>query len=139
MDQTTNHLLALDIGDKRVGVALASFNNKLPRPLVTLNNDLTLVSELQKIIEKYRVNTVIAGLPRSLNGDDSEQTKKVRQIIDNLSQDLGLPIITQDEALSSVRAEEELKSRGKMFAKMEIDKLAATFILEDYIAGLDNE
>ena len=59
MDQTTNHLLALDIGDKRVGVALASFNNKLPRPLVTLNNDLTLVSELQKIIEKYRVNTVI--------------------------------------------------------------------------------
>jgi putative transcription antitermination factor YqgF len=75
-------------------------------------------------------------LPRSLSGHDSQQTTKIREAIDKLDKDLGVKVVAQDEALSSVRAEEELTARGKIFARADIDKLAACLILEDYIAGL---
>jgi putative holliday junction resolvase len=136
MPQATNHLLGLDLGDKRVGVALASEQTKLSSPLVTLDNDPRLTQKLKELIAEYSVETVVVGLPRTLSGQDSTQTAKVRQTIEQLTQDLKVQIVTQDEALSSVRAEEELRSRGKIFAKMDIDKLAAALILEDYLTSL---
>jgi putative holliday junction resolvase len=135
MPQVTNHLLGLDLGDKRVGVALASEKTKLSTALVTLDNDQNLIQKLKELIEAYSVETVVIGLPRSLNGQDSPQTIKVRQTIEQLTEDLKVKIVAQDEALSSVRAEEELRRRGKIFAKTDIDKLAAALILEDYLAS----
>jgi putative Holliday junction resolvase len=128
--------MSLDLGDKRVGVALANLNTLIANPLITLTNDESLIIQLKGYIESLNVQLIVVGLPRSLSGDDTTQTKKIRAHIKALTKDLEVNIVTQDEALSSVRAEEELKRRGKIYAKEEVDKLAACLILEDYIKGL---
>ncbi len=133
---TPEHLLALDIGDKRIGLAIAKVDVNLASPLITLNNDDHLIDELKNIINQYGVKTIIAGLPISLSGQPSNQTKKTQQLISTLKKNLKIQVLTQDEALSSVRAEEELKQRGKIFTKADIDKLAACLILEDYLNSL---
>jgi len=137
MVQTTSpHLLALDLGDKRVGVATANTATMMASPLTTLDNDEILMVNLAKLVEEYQVQLLVIGLPRSLSGQDSAQTVKARETIDQITKELGIKTVMQDEALSSLRAEEELKSRGKIFAKADVDKLAACLILEDYIQGL---
>jgi len=137
MPQTTNsNLLALDVGDRRVGVASASSDTLLANPIVTLTNDDQLIANIKKLIEDNSVGTLVVGLPRNLSGEDTEQTVKVRDFIDQLKDQLEVRIVTQDEALSSVRAEEELGSHGKIFAKADVDKLAACLILEDYINSI---
>ncbi|MHB1865521.1 MAG: Holliday junction resolvase RuvX [Candidatus Saccharimonadales bacterium] len=128
------HLLALDLGDKRVGLALANSQTMLSRPFDTIANDTHLVSKLRALINEYNVTKIIAGIPRNLSGHDSPQTVKTRQFIKQLETELKVDVVTQDEALSSVVAEEQLKQRGKMFSKADIDKLAACLILEDYIS-----
>ena len=130
------HIMSLDLGDKRVGVASASLNNLIASPLNTFTNDETLILKLKNLIELLNVQLIVAGLPRNLKGEDTPQTKKTRKHIKVLEKELNIKIVTQDEALTSVRAEEELKSRGKIYAKEEVDKLAACYILEDYIKGL---
>jgi putative Holliday junction resolvase len=127
------HVLALDIGEKRVGVAIASSYVKIASPLTTLSNDSIFFDSLIKIIESHDVNLIVVGLPRTLEGNETAQTLKTRDFIDRLKSEISQEIITQDEALSSVRAEEILKTRGKIFAKADIDKLAACLILEDYL------
>lgn len=131
--KTEGHILALDIGEKRVGVAIANLKAKMASPLITLPNNPKFLSALNKILESYEVSTIVVGLPRTLDGNDSSQTLKTRDFIDRLSKELKQEIITQDEALSSVRAEEALQTHGKIFAKADIDKLAACLILEDYL------
>ena len=136
MPQTDNpQILSLDIGDRRVGVAIASANTKLARPLITLVNDDKLIANIRDIIKENQVEILVVGLPRTLDGQDSDQTKKVRLVIEQLTRQLSVKIESQDEALSSVRAEEELSTHGKIFKKADIDKLAACFILEDYLEG----
>ena len=136
MPQTDNpQILSLDIGDRRVGVAIASANTKLARPLITLINDNKLIANIRDIIKENQVETLVVGLPRTLDGQDSDQTKKVRLVIEQLTRQLPVKVESQDEALSSVRAEEELSTHGKIFKKADIDKLAACFILEDYLEG----
>lgn len=135
MPQQTNasHLLGLDLGDKRVGVALASLKTGLPQPLTTLDNDQSLISNINKLVKEYNVQTVVVGLPRSLSGRDSQQTTKIIRMVNRLADSIKATVVTEDEALSSVRAEEDLKQHGKIFAKEDIDKLAACYILEEYI------
>lgn len=126
-------ILALDYGDKRVGVAITNVIAKLPQPLITLDNNQQLIENLKQIVSDQKVKTVVVGLPTNLNGQDSDQTTKIRKFIDQLKADLTIEVVTEDETLSSLRAETELSKRGKIFAKADIDKLAACLILEDYI------
>ena len=111
------HILALDIGEKRVGVAIASQKARIASPLITLSNDLNLFSSLNEIMKSNGVTKIIVGLPRTLEGNDTAQTLKTRDFVDRLSSAIKQEIITQDEALSSIRAEEILKTRGKIFRK----------------------
>jgi putative holliday junction resolvase len=126
-------LLALDIGEKRIGVAIATLDSKLPRPLVTLINDQELINNLRSIIEGQQVEQIVAGLPRGLDGQETAQTAQVRSIVKDIEKELGIILKFQDEALTSVKAEEELSSHGKIYQKADVDKLAATYILQDYI------
>jgi len=133
LSNSSSHYLALDIGEKRVGVAIVDTVARLPRPLITLASDQDLIKKLKELVAEYNVTLIVAGLPRYLSGGDSRQTAITKDYIKTLKEELKIEIVTEDEALSSVRAEEELKSRGKIFSKAEIDKLAACLILEDYL------
>lgn len=126
-------ILALDIGSVRIGVALASTIARLSHPYTTLKNDENLTAKLSEICQKESVVQLVAGLPRNLSGDETQQTQYAREIGNKLAAELDLPVSFIDEAVTSAQAEAELASRGKQFAKGDIDALAATYILEDYL------
>lgn len=135
MPATPKSVLALDVGEKRIGVALTSLEARLPRALVTLSNDENFISKLTEIVNNEAVDTIVIGLPRGLNGQHTGQTETVEDFAKNLSQHLALPMIFQDEAVTSKRAEAELEGRGKPYQKSDIDALAAVYILEDWLSG----
>lgn len=126
-------ILALDVGERRIGVARATEAARLPSPLTTLENNLTIWTELKQICNEQRIVRIVIGLPRSLSGQATAQTKYVENFATEARAHLGLPIQFQDEAVTSKQAERELIARGKPFNKGDIDALAATYILEDYL------
>ncbi len=91
---------------------------------------------LQTICTERAVSQLVAGLPRGLDGQETAQTAYARNFAEAISQQLQLPVYYQDEAVTSRQAEAELQARGKPYAKGDIDALAATYILEDYLAVL---
>ncbi len=125
-----SNILSLDVGERRVGVAMANTVARFANPLTTLSNTDDILQDIAKLVREHDVDTVVVGLPRNLSGDDTAQTQYARQFADKIT---GVTIVFQDEALTSVKAEDELKSRGKSFEKGDIDALAATYILEDYL------
>lgn len=135
MQTKNSYILGLDVGDKRIGVALASPIARIASPLKVIENNTEIWECLRKIIAKEGVGVVVVGLPRSLEGNETAQTKIARQFAENLGQKIDVNIVMQDEALTSRQAEAELRSRGKHFNKGDIDALAATYILEDYLTS----
>ncbi|MEI8187513.1 MAG: Holliday junction resolvase RuvX [Candidatus Saccharibacteria bacterium] len=125
--------LALDVGDKRIGAAMTNSIARLPQPLTTLNVDENIMNQISDLIKANQVSELIIGLPRGLNGQETEQTKKIRKFNDEISSILNIPIFLIDEAGTSVQAKEELESRKKAYSKSDVDSLAASYILEDYL------
>lgn len=129
-----SHYLSLDVGEKRIGVALAHQTARLAHPYTTLENSPAVFRELQSIVERETVGTVIIGLPRGLSGQDTAQTAVVQAFGQELATYLeAVPIAWQDEALTSKKAEAELRRRQRQWEKSEVDALAASYILEDYL------
>ena len=129
----SSSILAIDFGEARVGLALASEEARLAHPIGTLQNDSTLIKQLRDLCDREKVNHLVIGLPRSMNGQDTDQTNLTRAFGAKLAEELELPISWQDEAVTSAQAKAELEARGKSYAKEDIDALAATYILEDYL------
>lgn len=126
-----SNLLAIDVGTKRIGVAVADVTVPIAIPLMTLNVDGTELEKLAEIIKEKSVEKVIVGYPRNQSGDATDQTgvsevfgKRVMAYAN---------IVFQDESLTSVMAEERLKRSGKPYEKGDIDALAAAIILQDYL------
>jgi putative Holliday junction resolvase len=128
-------VLALDVGSKRIGVAIASMPAGLAKPLTTLSaTDPAFLDKLTTLINEQSVTHVVIGWPRGLSGQSTPQTKSAEQFAKLLKSRLKLSIDMQDEALTSRRAEEELGRRKKPFRPEDIDALAATYILNDWLA-----
>lgn len=133
MSQQQTAALGLDIGTVRIGIAKAIWPNGLAIPYKTLVNNESFTNELLAIIDNENVSLLIAGLPRGLNGQETQQSHYVINMVEQLRQATGMEIVLQDEAVTSIKAEEELRSRKKPFNKGDVDALSATYILEDYI------
>jgi putative Holliday junction resolvase len=131
---TLRSVLALDVGEQRVGVAVASLAACLPRPLATLKQDENFFTALKGIIKTENVEALAVGFPRGLGGQHTAQTRAVEAFTDELRKNCSLPVHFQDEAVTSKQAEAELEARGKPYARGDIDALAATYILEDFLA-----
>lgn len=129
----SSKILALDVGGVRIGVAMADAELKFANPLITIINDESVWDQLAALIKENDVQTVVVGLPRSLQGHETPQTQICRDFAKSLSERLQIAVELQDEATTSVKAEAELRSRGKPYEKADIDALAATYILEDYL------
>lgn len=137
MQNHNARIVALDVGDKRIGVASANVVARMASPLTTIEVDDDVIQKIQDILSKETASAMVVGLPRNLQGDDTEQTKKVRNFVADLKQELTIPIYWQDEALTSHLSKERLKVGNQPYQKGAIDSLAATYILEDYL--LNNE
>lgn len=133
---TADAILALDVGEVRVGVALANPIARIASPLTTLQNNEQLIDGINKLVQENQVGTVVVGLPRGLEGQETAQTEKIRQFNAELQEKTGLTTVLQDEAVTSVLAEDHLKKTKKTYTKEDIDMYAAAQILQDY---LDNQ
>lgn len=129
------NLMALDVGERRIGLAIANSSNRLSRPLKTIVNNDGATTEISRIISSEPISILVVGLPRNLNGEDTAQTNFVRSFADELGSKIEIPVFFEDEALSSVRAKESLKQRKKPYDKAEIDSQAACYILDDFMAN----
>lgn len=121
-------ILALDVGAKRIGIARASMEARLAQPLMTVKTEAA-IEQLQELIKKTGVKMIVVGLPRNLSGEDTNQTRWVRNWITQAKTDLDAVFYWQDEALTSLKAE-SLKLEAK---DMGVDAEAAAIILDDFL------
>ena len=128
----TEHILALDYGEKRVGVAIAHPIARLPRPFTTLQNTETLLEDIAKLVDDEAAGLVVVGLPRGMDGGYTKQTERAEAFAADLAKKLSVPVELVDETLTSVDAEAYLG--GGSTVKSDIDAVAAAFILERYFA-----
>ena len=135
--------LSLDVGEKRVGVALCDETHTLARPLLTLKRASKKedFAGLAALCREQQIEKIIVGLPKTLRNEEGPQARRVRRYADELQAALNLPIDFWDERFSSVDAEERLAaSSRKMRAKGDIDSAAAAIILQEYLNALtDNQ
>ena len=128
--------IGIDLGSKRVGLALSDKMNMIASPYRTLivKNEQDLLDQLRLIIVDFKVKTIVLGLPLNMNGEDSAQTKKVREFKSVLSI-FNLPVKLEDERLSSVSAKRSLVKQDIKTGhnKSEIDKRAAAIILQQFL------
>lgn len=131
-----SNILALDVGQARVGVAIAGNLARLPRPLTTLKTSESLIEQIAEIVKTEDVSEVIVGLPRNLKGEDTEQTKSTREFAKQLEEQLPVNVHFQDEALTTKKAAAELREYKRIRPEITLDALAAVYILEDYLTGV---
>jgi putative Holliday junction resolvase len=139
--EETGRVLALDIGAKRVGVAVSDELRLTVRPLAALRgtNWKQLVKALSELCEEFDVRQVVLGLPLRLDGVEGDAATEVRRVARKLELSLHLPIAFQDERLTSKAAEASLRRAGlgerEVFANA--DSEAAAIILRDYLSRSD--
>ena len=134
-------LLGIDFGFKRIGLAVGQTITGSTSALNTLPNERhnTNWNGLDKVIQEWRPDTFVLGLPVHKDGTDHDVTKAVRKFAVQLEERYGKPIHFQDERLSSSEAEGILQqqrasgSRKKKVQKEDIDKLAAALILQRWL------
>lgn len=122
-------IIGLDIGERRIGIARGTTTTRLASPLTVLLVGDDVVSEIDRIAKEQGVTTLVIGYPRSLDGTETKQTKWVKQFVQKLKP-LGLEIVWQDEAATTLQAEAEQKVGRKKYA---VDAHAAAIILQDYL------
>ncbi|HEX8390260.1 MAG TPA: Holliday junction resolvase RuvX [Candidatus Saccharimonadales bacterium] len=125
-------LLGLDVGDRRIGVAQADSDVRVPFPLCTIDVDDLVVERLREVVVEVQPKLLVIGYPRNQSGEATAQTAKVVAFADRL-QALRVEQVFQDESLTSVLAEQYLKSHKKAYTKADIDAHAAAIILGDYL------
>lgn len=131
MSQSKRYL-CLDVGEKRIGVAVADSGVRIAVPLDTLVVDGTELGRIAKMVIDESADVVVVGYPRNQSGEATAQTAYVEAFATQL-QDIASKIVFQDESLTSVMAEQRLQSYGKPYEKGDIDAMAAAIILQDYM------
>lgn len=132
MTSRKHSFLALDIGEKRIGVAQADNEVRIAFPLCTITVDGLEHARLREIIAEVQPSALVVGYPRNQHGEATAQTKEVERVAATF-EPFGVPIVFQDESLTSVLAEDYLKRHQKSYTKADIDAHAAAIILGDYL------
>jgi putative Holliday junction resolvase len=134
-------ILGLDVGRRRVGLAISDPSATLARPHSTLTVtdadavDRVAAEILRLELEDDGLATVVVGVPRHLDGTASDQTAAVERFIAALRARIAIPVVTEDERLSSREAESRLALRERDWKKRkaQLDAAAAAVILQDYL------
>ena len=133
--------MALDYGERRIGVAVSDPTRTIASPLETLQRRTGKRppwAEIARIVEEQEVDEAVVGLPLDLAGDEGTWAAEVRAFGADLARRTGLPVHWVDERMSSVRAERVVRGMGLKRSQREekgrIDSTAAAMILETFLA-----
>ena len=129
--------LGLDIGDKRIGVALSDPQGILASPLtiISCKDDRLDIEAITNIISQNQVEQIIVGLPRSMDGGLGKQAEKVKTFVQRLCSHTEVPVEFRDERLTTVSAKRlrQAVNRKKTKKKVRYDAIAAALILQGYL------
>ncbi len=133
-------IIAFDIGDKRIGIAVSSLVGDMAMPLETYTrkNISSDIDYLVKIAEEKGATTIVCGLPVNFDGSESVQTVKTREFIEKLKAKTAIPVALTDERFTTMEARRLLLEADMRRDKRKqvIDKIAASYILEGYMNKL---
>ena len=129
-------IVALDIGDVRIGVAVSDATRTIASPLEVISR-IGWGPDTRRILEicrRFETNMVVSGLPLNMDGSEGFQAGKVRDFCRQLTQ-AGLTVFFQDERLTTVAAEDALleENLSRKDRKTKVDKVAAALILEQWL------
>ena len=137
-----SRLLGIDLGTKRIGIAISDYNQKIATPLQTLDKSKQgkLIDELESIITEYDIRGIIIGNPINMDGTYGKSSQSAKDIAINISNKIDIPISLWDERLSTVGAFNLSSELDINVSKREkdIDKFAAAFILQGALDFIQN-
>lgn len=130
-------IMALDVGDKTIGVAIsdALLLTAQARPTLRRKNPQSDIEHLRRLAVENEVHQVVVGQPLHMDGRESPQSQKIARFAEQLQQTLDLPIVFWDERLTSFEAEQHLEQLGLNWRQRreQVDKIAAMIILQNYL------
>lgn len=142
-EQKEGRILALDVGKKRIGLAVSDPLRVTAQGLETLQR--TRIREdleaLQKVIKNLNVSLLLVGRPLHMSGSESRQSEYTEEFGQRLAADSGTAIVHWDERLTSAEAERVLREGGSTLAQRRkaVDRMAAVLLLESYLGYLESE
>jgi putative Holliday junction resolvase len=129
--------LGVDLGEKRIGLAISDPTLTIAQPLKTIifKKFKTLVSDLEAVIESYSVSKIIVGLPITMKGTYSQKTHDTVAMIEKLKDAISIPIEMLDERLTTVQAHQTIRQMGKKPSQErdKVDQFAAVHLLQNYL------
>lgn len=130
-----NPILALDFGRARIGAAISDELQLLAHPLETIPSNKQALARVAEIVREKKVDHVVAGIPRQMNGQIGAAATEVLQFVEKLRVILSCPVVTWDERLTTVAAHRALRDAGKKTrdTRSYIDQVAAQMILQSYL------
>lgn len=132
MPSNIEKLIALDVGERRIGVAIGDSIVRLASPYITIQVDGTEIEKIRTLVVESNIAKIVIGYPRNQSGEETAQTQYAKRFADKVTA-LNVPVVFQDESLTSVMAEDRLKAHNKSYTKEDIDAYAASIILNDYL------
>ena len=130
-------ILAADIGERRVGLAISDELGMLAHPFKTLkwNGLNSFISDIKIIIDNENIIKLIIGIPYTLKGGISKKTEEIKEIYSEVNKHINIEVIEIDERLTTKMAERALHAVGKKPSKNrnKIDQVAAVYILQSYL------
>ena len=137
-----SRLLGIDLGTKRIGIAISDYNQKIATPLQILDKSKQgkLIHELENIIAEYDIRGIIIGNPINMDGTYGKSSQSAKDIAINISNKIDIPVSLWDERLSTVGAFNLSSELDINVSKREkdIDKFAAAFILQGALDFIQN-
>lgn len=131
-----NHVLGLDVGTKKIGVARVNMMARLPEPLDIIETE-SAEPMIRQLVAGHDIDAVVVGLPRGLDGQETEQTAWTRSWAKSLRKSLALPMFWQDEALTSELAKQYI-NQHKIPPHL-LDAVAACIVLNDFMLMPDDK
>jgi len=136
-------MLGLDLGRKRVGVALSDETAAIASPLTTLriSGPKDFLVQVRELISAHEVSAVVVGQPSRLDGTDTDFSAKARSLRDYLAANLAVPVHSYDERFTSKMAQAAIHDTGKNLkrSKDDLDKVAAAIMLNDFLKRHGND
>ena len=143
MSDGPGRIMALDIGGRRIGVALSDTGRVLASPLTTLRAEprAAAIARIAALAAQHEVAAIVVGLPLTLSGEVGPQAQIVQTFADELRQVVAVPVHLFDERLTSVAAERMMIELGIKpdRRKARIDEVAAAIILQDFLDAQRNQ
>lgn len=130
-------VLALDLGEKRIGIALSDPTRLIASPYAVINRRSRAedYERYNRLIAEHQVSLLVVGLPVPLSGVEGQRAAWVRDYVTTLIQHVGVPVVLWDESLTTKEAEASLRAQGRRGKKMKerVDAVAAALILQSYL------